>query len=554
MFILPLGLGTKIRRVPVVSLLLAAAWICVFFFDRSQARVTDGIFNAAARSGIKDAARNLFQEYCEAHSGKPKLCARYAVLIKTGFPSKAPIRRGVARLSFEDYENLGKEQHLAAGLRDHFSHCGSSKRCFLYKDLIWSFATARTKLNESLQHLGSYSTYLKAEKNYLGELRRVCLNAQCLVKGNVNFGSVIWSQMRHGSLTHLMGNIFALLIFGIYAEQRTRRWIYLISILSAGSVGMIIHAYYFSGRDTISLGGSAIVSAVMGMFYVFFFHTKMRFLVWLPRKIYWGTSYYVEIRYAFPLLFVLADIAGSLDSGFSELHLGTVAHMAHIFGFMAGVGVGLIIRTLRQLPASLLYESEIDDLLHLESMRGLANQLKFADEMLARNPDNLRARALGCAAALRWMPHDSREQNAALGAQTDRFLKNHLAEFCSRSIERGSVMTANKLLEKLPIGVPYQVILANLKQSTLVTLINVAVKTGQIWLSLRLADMLLLQFTLSKRYDEVASHAADLIASLPLTTTNMRSVSAYLKTHPNMPLSDRFGAWLSNAQEELKAS
>lgn len=554
MFILPLGLGTKIRRVPVVSLLLAVAWVCIFFFDRSQARVTDGIFNAAARSGIKDAARNLFQEYCKEHSGKPKLCARYAVLIKPGFPGKAPIRRGVARLSFEDYENLGKEQHLAAGLRDHFSHCGSSKRCFHYKDLIWSFATARTQMNKSLQHLDSYSTYLKAEQSYLGELRRVCLNAQCLVKGNVNFGSVLWSQMRHGSFAHLMGNIFALLIFGVYAEQRTRRWIYLGSILGAGSIGMIVHAYFFSGRDTISLGGSAIVSAVMGMFYVFFFHSKMRFLVWLPRKIYWGTSYYADIRYAFPLLFVLADIAGSLDSGFSELHLGTVAHMAHIFGFVAGVGVGLIVSKLRQLPASFLYEGEMDDLLQLEGMRGLANQLKFADQMLACNPGNLRVRAIGCAAALRWMPQDARERNAMLGAQTDKFLRNHLTEFCSRSVDRGSVITANKLLAKLPIGVPYQVILVNLKQSTLVTLINAAVKTGQIWLALRLADMLLLKFTFSKRYDEVASHAADLIASLPLTTTNMRSVSAYLKTHPNMPLSDRFGAWLSNAQEELKAS
>jgi membrane associated rhomboid family serine protease len=553
MFIVPLGLGTKLRRVPVVSLLLAITWVLVFIFDRTQLRITDGIFNAAARSGIRDAARDLFQEYCEVHSGKPKLCARYAVLIKPGFPGKAPVRRGVPRLSFEDYENIGKEQSLATDLRESFSRCGSSKRCFRYKDLIWSFSTARTQLTKSLQSLDSYASYMKAERTYLGELRRVCLSAQCLVKGNVNFGSVVWSQLRHGSVMHLLGNIFALIIFGIYAEQRTSRWLYLISILGAGSVGMIIHAHFFSGRDTISLGGSAIVSAVMGMFYVFFFNGRMRFLVWLPRKIYWGTSFYADIRYAFPLLFVLADIAGGLDSGFSALNLRSVAHMAHVFGFLAGVGVAVLIKLVRKLPASFLYEGELDDILRLERMRNLADQLKFADYLLERNPSNMRVREVGCSAALRGMPHEAREQSPRLSSQINKFLKEHLPTFCTSSVERGQVAIASRLLEKLPIGVPYQVMLMNLKQSALVSMINFAVKTGQLWLALRLADMLLIHFTFSKNFEDIESNAADLIASLPHTAMNMRNVSSYLKTHPNMPLSERFGAWLTNAQEGLRA-
>jgi hypothetical protein len=95
--------------------------------------------------------------------------------------------------------------------------------------------------------------------------------------------------------------------------------------------------------------------------------------------------------------------------------------------------------------------------------------------------------------------------------------------------------------------------LMNLKQSALVSMINFAVKTGQLWLALRLADMLLIHFTFSKNFEDIESNAADLIASLPHTAMNMRNVSSYLKTHPNMPLSERFGAWLTNAQEGLRA-
>ena len=554
MFILPLGLGTKLRRLPVVSILLVVTWVFVFFFDTTHVAVTDGIFNAAARSGIRDAARRLFKEYCETNHGKPELCARYAVLIKPGFPGKATIKRGVPRLSFDDYERLGKEQNLAADLRERFSRCGASRKCFRYKDMIWSFATARAEIKPSLRHLEGYKEYQRAEHNYLAELRRVCMNAQCLVKGNVNLPSVVWSQLRHGSLMHLFSNIFALLIFGIYAEQRTNRWLFLASILFAGSLGMIIHAHFFSGRDTISLGGSAIVSAVMGMFYVFFFNGRMRFLVWLPRKFYWGTSFYADIRYAFPLLFIIADVAGGLDSGFSALNHGSVAHTAHLFGFISGVIIAFVIRSLRKLPSSLLYEEEIDDLLRLKRMRNLQSQLKFAEYLLERNPNNMRVREVACAAALRWMPHDSREQSVALSAQIDGFLKAHLTPFCAASIDRGNVAIASRFIEKLPLGVSYQAMLMNLRQSALVTMMNFAVNSGQIWLALRLVDMLLLQFTFSKKYEMIESHASKLVASLPHTPMNMRSVSSYLKTHPNMPLSERFGAWLNNAQADLRAS
>ena len=87
----------------------------------------------------------------------------------------------------------------------------------------------------------------------------------------------------------------------------------------------------------------------------------MRFLVWLPRRIYLGSSFFAEVRYCFPLFFVLADIAGGLDNGFSGLRLVNVAHMAHVTGFLAGALGALAIVNWRRLPKTFIYESELDE-------------------------------------------------------------------------------------------------------------------------------------------------------------------------------------------------
>ena len=548
MLILPLGLGTKLRRMPIVTLMLASVWIGAFVVDRSEQKITDGIFAAAAKTGVRDAARKLFVDYCLGKHGKPSLCERYAVLIRTGFPHKTKIRDGVPELSKKDFEGLGNEQSHASTLRDRFSHCGASPLCFKYKEMVWSFSAAQPFGSPAVKLLSTYSNYVKAEQRYLAELRRMCLNAQCLVRGNINLGSVAWSQLRHGSLSHLLGNLLAFLIFGIYAEQRTNRLLYLAIILLGGSLGMIVHTQFFAGYDTIALGASANVSAVMGMFYVFFFHSRMRFLVWLPRRIYLGSSFFAEVRYCFPLFFVLADIAGGLDNGFSGLRLANVAHMAHVTGFLLGVLGALAIVNWRRLPKTFIYESELDDLRRLEGIRSLGMQLAFANRMLERNPENLRVREIGCAAALRWIPQNPVHYGTSIKAQISKFLRDHLATFCAMNTRAGNVALASQFVERLPVTIPYQLFLANAGQKTILTLANFSVTHANPWVALRLYDLFLMKYPLSSSYERVESYCADLISQLADTTANMRSASSYLKLHLNSPLAARFGAWLSNLE------
>src|SRR5690606_24097431 len=100
MFVLPLGLGTPLKRWPVVTLTIGALWLGVAVLDRSDRVITTRLFSAAAQTGIKDTARELFREYCISRHGNRKRCDEYAVLIWTGFPDGKA--KGLARHRDED--------------------------------------------------------------------------------------------------------------------------------------------------------------------------------------------------------------------------------------------------------------------------------------------------------------------------------------------------------------------------------------------------------------------------------------------------------------------
>ena len=139
-------------------------------------------------------------------------------------------------------------------------------------------------------------------------------------------------------------------------------------------------------------------------------------------------------------------------------------------------------------------------------------------------------------------------------AQIESFLKANLPAFCTSSVRRGNLRLASKFVERLPLGAPYRLFLNQLGQSTLLTLLNFAVGSGQTWVALRLMDLLLARYPLAPNYEGWENHASELVQSLPVSSMTMRNVSSYLKANPESPLNARFGAWLSNAQISLRAA
>jgi membrane associated rhomboid family serine protease len=149
--------------------------------------------------------------------------------------------------------------------------------------------------------------------------------------------SVFYSMFLHAGWLHLLGNMLFLIVFGNNIEDRFRKIPYLLFYVFCGYVA----AYGFALANQTSvqplIGASGAIAGVLGAYLVIY-----------PRARVWSLVpflFFIPVRIpawlVLGLWFVLqwAYSAGYLASG-----AGSVAYLAHVFGFLAGVVVGLLVR------------------------------------------------------------------------------------------------------------------------------------------------------------------------------------------------------------------
>lgn len=153
------------------------------------------------------------------------------------------------------------------------------------------------------------------------------------VDGKVIWWSVIVSLFLHGSITHLVGNLLFLWIFGNNVEDRLGRVRYLAFYLVGGVVATLTHVA-LSPHSTIPMvGASGAIAAVMGAYLVWFPEARVQTVV---------TIVIVRIRAKWLLGFwFLLQFFTAPNSG--------VAWAAHVGGFLFGALVALLVRTIRPL-------------------------------------------------------------------------------------------------------------------------------------------------------------------------------------------------------------
>ena len=539
MLVFPLGLGTKWRRLPVVTLGVGLLWILVFIFDRSDDHIFRKIVNSVAETGVRDRARKLFVDYCQSRHGAKERCERYAVLVWTGYPgAKAP-----AASRPKAPPPTGDEFERAEKVREQLAACDDDKLCFVYKDIVWRFLDQGHLKTDALTRLASYGGYLQALTAYRQRLKTICAESACLVKNNINLTSLVAAESRHGGFLHLVSNLFVFLMFGAYAEQRAGRLFYAAVIAIGGTLGMAVHAAYFSSGDTIALGGSANVAAAMGLFFVFFFRRNMRILVWVPRKIYFGSTFAAPVALAFPLVFLLADVVGGFDPGFGALTTGNVAHFAHLGGFAFGALAGAIFIRLSPLPDPLLYADELRDLSDLKADRSLASVFAKAGAMIRVNPDNVFALEAGVDAFLRWTTVLKPNENAALFDRGRQFLSDHLATVCALGGRNDRMVAALRLLSRMPMFLAYPSYLGRLGPDATLTLADFAVLQGHPVLAMRLYDLFLANHPQAADAPKVLATVAATLTLMPGTKETAEALAAFALHHPTSALLPGISLW-----------
>lgn len=151
--------------------------------------------------------------------------------------------------------------------------------------------------------------------------------AQAMRAGGLTF---VTSFLLHGSLLHLIGNMYFLVVFGDNVEDYVGGWRYLLLIAGAALVGDLAHIALDPRSDIPVIGASGGISGVLAYYILTFPKARLGFLMryffyfqWIRLPAYgWGL-----IWIAFQLLGAYLQVRGASN----------VSALAHLGGAAVGV-------------------------------------------------------------------------------------------------------------------------------------------------------------------------------------------------------------------------
>ena len=147
--------------------------------------------------------------------------------------------------------------------------------------------------------------------------------------------SILTSMFLHGGIAHLIGNMVFLFVFGDNIEDRFGHIKYLLIYIAWGATAAIIHSIFAvsaGGGMIPAVGASGAISGVMGAYLVMFPRSKIFTVI----VAFFITTVRIPALAYIPFWFILQVIFGLIDP------FGGVAYVAHIGGFVVGVGTGYI--------------------------------------------------------------------------------------------------------------------------------------------------------------------------------------------------------------------
>ena len=160
--------------------------------------------------------------------------------------------------------------------------------------------------------------------------------------------TLITAMFMHGSVMHLLGNMWFLWIFGDNVEDDLSHGRYTAFYLVTGVIASLSHVVttFLVGDNPFipSLGASGAISGVMGGYLVL--HPRRRVSVILLRILTDVPGYVaVGLWFVFQLISAFGVIGQGPQAG------GGVAFMAHVGGFVAGVVLVKLFAVRSQPPA-----------------------------------------------------------------------------------------------------------------------------------------------------------------------------------------------------------
>ena len=166
-----------------------------------------------------------------------------------------------------------------------------------------------------------------------------------LIPANVTAGfdlgdlkAIFTSMFLHAGLSHLLGNMLYLWIFGDNVEDRIGHFWYLVFYLAGGIVAAFAHVALNPNSVIPTVGASGAIAAVLGAYLILFPQVKV--LTFVPIGFFLRLTL-LPASLLLGFWFVLQLFNGLLTLGLADM--GGTAFWAHIGGFVFGVLVAWLI-------------------------------------------------------------------------------------------------------------------------------------------------------------------------------------------------------------------
>src|SRR3954468_4651663 len=237
-----------------------------------------------------------------------------------------------------------EEQRLVDGFKQ--SHPDQWKQVQNpYRDVINAY-DAKIKMMEDPEKLQGEMDSL--DEQYARLSSTSITEQYAFVPAHPSVLSYVTANFLHGSLMHLIGNMWFLWLAGFVLEDVWGRWLYSAFYLIAGAAALQFHAWLNPGSITPTLGASGAVAALMGAFLVRYPKMKieMAWIWWFsiirllrtgnPFRMWrFQASAYWLLRLWLGVEIIYGTLLGSTSS---------VAHWAHVGGFLFGAVAAVAIR------------------------------------------------------------------------------------------------------------------------------------------------------------------------------------------------------------------
>jgi membrane associated rhomboid family serine protease len=141
---------------------------------------------------------------------------------------------------------------------------------------------------------------------------------------------IFTSMFLHGSLLHVLGNMWMLWIFGDNIEDYLGHFAYLVFYLLSGIAASLTHILFNASSLVPSIGASGAIAGVMGAYFVLY--PRARVLTWIFILIVPFPAWLWLILWAMQQF-----LSGTATAIANTTQTSGIAFWAHVGGFVTGI-------------------------------------------------------------------------------------------------------------------------------------------------------------------------------------------------------------------------